>query len=214
MDYSLKDIIKKNIKFPKEQEIIFLEELISDLSFVKQMIFLESYKESRNKKFVMFIYFAVFFLLFSCCLLCAFGIKILYFLVPFSLLYFGYYVSLAKKCGLNYENYVKEAKIIHNDLKKRKKFFEWNFETVDRKNKTLNSENETVHILCNEKGINLTGKTKETIDYKNVRFIVHSREYREVYLNLKDGKNYVFMGDEYDVRDFISSVNAFKKYIK
>ena len=57
-------------------------------------------------------------------------------------------------------------------------------------------------------------KIKDTIDYNNVRFIVSSREYREIYLNLKDGKKYVFMGDEYDVRDFISSVNAFKKYIK
>lgn len=201
--------------FPKEHEIIFLEELIKDLPFAKQTVFLERYKESRNKKYVMFIYFSVFFLLFSCCLICAFGIKVLYFLAPFAFLYFGYYVSLAKKCGLNYENYVREAKIIHNDLKNRKTFSEWDFETVDRrKNKTLNSENETVHILCNEKGINLTGKTKETIDYNNVRFIVSSREYREVYLNLKDGKKYVFMGDEYDVRDFVSAVNAFKKYIK
>lgn len=201
--------------FSKEHEIIFLEELISDLSFIKQIIFLELYKESRNKKYVMFIYFAVFFLLLSCCLFCAFGIKVLWFLAPFALLYFGYYVSLAKKCGLNYENYFREAKIIHNDLKNRKTFSEWDFEMVSGgKNKSLNSENETVHILCDEKGINLTGKTKETIDYKNVRFIVHSREYREVYLNLKDGKKYVFMGDEYDVRDFISSVNAFKKYIK
>lgn len=201
--------------FPKESEIIFLEELIKDLPFAKQTVFLELYKESRNKKSVMFIYFSVFFLLFSCCIFCAFGMKVLYFLAPFALLYFGYYVSLAKKCGLNYENYVREAKIIHNDLKNRKTFSEWDFEIVDRrKNKTLNSENETVHILCNEKGINLTGKTKETIDYNNVRFIVSSREYREVYLNLKDGKKYVFMGDEYDVRDFVSAVNAFKKYIK
>lgn len=217
MIYSIEDIVKRNLKFAKEEEINILVQMIGDLSLIRQIIFLERYKEIRNRNFVYLVFF-IGVCLIGFMFMIAYQVPyILWITVSLAVLDLCVFLLIIK--NLNYKKYVQKAEKIHKKLKSKGPILSRNFKMpVNKKDNLLKfiAKNVPVKVILDDNGISITQETgeKEIIDYRDIKFTGTSKDNDYAILKLKNGRRIEFMTYDPGIQEFIYSVYAVTKNLK
>lgn len=217
MIYSIEDIVKKNLKFAKKEEINFLVQMIGDLSLIRQIIFLERYKEIRNRNFVYLVFFIGLCLIGFMFMIASEVPYILWIAVFLAVLNLGIFLLIIK--NLNYKKYVRKAEKIHKKLKIKGPILTRNFKMpVNKKDSPLKfvAKNVKVSVVLDDNGISITQETgeKEIIDYRDIKWTGTSKDNDYAILKLKNGRRIEFMTYDPGIQEFIYSVYAVTKNLK
>lgn len=223
MKLSTRELIKKFLNFAKEEEIVYVEQLISDLSLIRQFILLENYKVKRHNLVYLIVIFLAFLIIvgFSAGIEEGkyFGLSAVILFVVFILI--G--ISMIKK--INYRNHIDFLESFHEQLKSGL-IFEDEFNMIIDKQDNPTSINmfyykkEPASLVFDDNGITITRESgkKYVIGYQEVKSYVYTPTRRqssvyEIAILLKDGRKFGFLEEMDRFTELLHVITALQKAI-